>query len=84
MNDEGLAGAVAASPFRLPRLHPGIRFSPAVVSSLLVTAYHVLVTRRPTESSAPTITTAAIPNLTRRAVQTLEQQDYRVTLERVA
>jgi len=24
MNDEGLADAAAASPFRLPRLHPGI------------------------------------------------------------
>jgi len=27
MNDEGLADAAAASPFRLPRLHPGIRFA---------------------------------------------------------
>jgi hypothetical protein len=26
MNDEGLADAAAANPFRLPRLHPGIRF----------------------------------------------------------
>jgi hypothetical protein len=26
MNDEGLADARAASPFRLPRLHPGIGF----------------------------------------------------------
>jgi len=24
MNDEGLADAAAANPFRLPRLHPGI------------------------------------------------------------
>src|SRR5437660_5432962 len=27
MNDEGLADAEAASPFRLPRLHPGIGMS---------------------------------------------------------
>jgi hypothetical protein len=26
MNDEGLADVEAANPFRLPRLHPGIRF----------------------------------------------------------
>jgi hypothetical protein len=26
MNDEGLADAAAANPFRLPRLHPGIGF----------------------------------------------------------
>jgi hypothetical protein len=25
INDEGLANAKAANPFRLPRLHPGIR-----------------------------------------------------------
>jgi len=30
MNDEGLADAGAASPFRLPRLHPGIGFGGAV------------------------------------------------------
>jgi hypothetical protein len=27
MNDEGLADAEAANPFRLPRLHPGIGFA---------------------------------------------------------
>jgi hypothetical protein len=27
MDDEGLADVEAASPFRLPRLHPGIRFA---------------------------------------------------------
>jgi hypothetical protein len=27
MNDEGLADAAAANPFRLPRLHPGIGFA---------------------------------------------------------
>jgi len=27
MNDEGLADAAAANPFRLPRLHPGVWFA---------------------------------------------------------
>jgi hypothetical protein len=30
MNDEGLADAATANPFRLPRLHPGIRFGAPV------------------------------------------------------
>jgi hypothetical protein len=32
MNDEGLADAKAASPFRLPRLHPGIGLTPGAVA----------------------------------------------------
>ena len=30
MNNEGLADAAAANPFRLPRLHPGIGEPPCV------------------------------------------------------
>ena len=85
MHDEGLADVEAANPFRLPRFHPGIRFSPAVAPSLLVTAYHVLAHQTTDrELGADYYDRRHTERLTRRALQTLEQQGYRVTLERAA
>lgn len=57
----------------------------AVAHSLLVTAYHVLA-RETTyqELGADYYDRRHTERLTRRALQTLEQQGYRVTLERAA
>ena len=42
MNDEGLADAKAASPFRLPRLHPGIGFGlPIRLTSMDCATAHI-------------------------------------------
>lgn len=50
MNDEGLADVAAASPFRLPRLHPGIapaRYPRNVLDSILTIQGRRRVGQRP-------------------------------------
>jgi transposase len=57
----------------------------AVAHSLLVTAYHVLAHRTTYhELGADYYDRHHSERLTRRALQTLAQQGYRVTLERAA
>jgi transposase len=77
--------AVAARYRRVLR-HRGHRKAiVAVAHSLLVTAYHVLAHQTTyRELGADYYDRRHTERLTRRAVQTLEQQGYRVTLERAA